>query len=334
MGLIRNHAIYLSCDLMRDIGPGTPFNADGSREYTYRYQVRAKLPITEIQACVCPGIPLPFANHPRDLAALVTRHRGEMVDREDPTLWLVEVTFSTRIPPGGAGAQTPDVYQDKPADSNLGALNRPELEPPDIEWEFDIIQKSVAKDLDGKTFLNTAGQPYTPAPTFEFACPVLSISRNEDDYNHKRAAKYALAVNKDKFLGYPPKCVQCMPPKAKLSYRGGIAYWRVSYRLRFGIMGDNGKPIPWDPFEILDAGLMELKKLPLLAKPVLVPIRLNGSVVTQPVMLDGKGKALPPFEFFAAGNVTLPATPRYNYFRMRPTVSFSDLIKNGLGGRL
>lgn len=327
--------VFQSCDLMIERGPSTPFSADGSREYSYRYKVVVRVPLDEIQVCFAPCLPFPFQLHPEDFCALCTNIAGVLQDSEDWGIWVVTVKYSTRMPDGGPPSgkgeyQTPSGPQ--------GGQNNPEQEPPDIEWDSETITRAPPKDLDDKAFLNAAGQPFTPAPTFEYAYGVLSISRNELAYNCKTAAGYSFAVNKDKFLGFPPKTVQCMPPKAKLVFRGNIRHWRVSYRLRFGVMGDDGKPIPWDPQEILNQGLMELKDMPgvkdVLGRPIpkLVPITVAGKPISQPVALNPLGFRLDPV--FDAGLGKFVMKPNWIKFRIRPALSFDDLIRNGLGGQL
>jgi hypothetical protein len=325
-----NHPVYKSVDLMRKLGPSTPFNSDGSRDYTYNFLVQTWVPADEMMAVVAPTIPRPFTLHPKDLAALVTNISAEMMDDEDPTLWKVAVRYSTRMPPGGPAATSGAGAYSSP-DQQQGGQNNPELEPPDVEWDSETIQLAKMTDLDGKPFLNAANQPLTPAPVFDFAYPVLMVTRNELSYNNKTAARYSYAVNKEKFLGYEPKCVQCMPPKAKLMYRGLINFWRVSYRLRFGVMGDNGKPLPWDPAEFLNQGFMELKLLPGDPKPQPVPIKGQGGAnISQPVLLNGIGRRkLPIME-----NGRWVVKPEYLKFRMRPSLSFKKLITQGLGAIL
>lgn len=343
MPVYPNHPIFQSCDLMIERGPAVTFNMDGSRDYPIKYRVVVRQPIGEIEACQAPCIPPPFSLHPEDYAALCVNHSAELQDKEDWGIWVVTVRFSTRLREGGPPSGTAGEYG-SPAQQG-GGQNNPELEPPDVEWDHEVVtmvprgkENQQGLDLDGKPFLNAAGQAFTPSPTFEYAYSVLSISRNELQYDNKVAAKYAFAVNKDKFLGYPPKTVQCLPPKAKLVFRGNIRFWRVSYRLRFGMMGDDGKPIPWDPVEILNQGLMQLQDMPgkkdVQGRPIpqLVPIKEGGVPVSQPVLLNANGLRLDRFWDDALKRFVI--RPNWIKFRMRPSLSFADLIRNGLGGKL
>lgn len=308
---------------------GTPFSADGVREYTQTWQVVTKVKgIDENLVCVCPGLPLPYAPHPTDLAALNVRMSAANRYEDDWSHWTVTVNYSTRMPDGGAppGAGLSGGVVGT-GDQQSGTQNKPEAEPPDIEWDFESLTKAPPADTNGDPFVNSASVPYTPAPTFEFAHAVLLITRNEANFNRVTASSYAFAVNNDRFLGADPGCVQCMPPKAKMMFRGSISYWRVSYRLRFGRERADGTLEPWDPVEILDAGTSELVKTPGKVKNEPIPILHRGVAITHPVLLDGKGKKAVPG---ANGKIV----PFYNKFYLRKQQSFANLLSRGVGGRL
>lgn len=322
---------------------GTPFSSDGSRTYSTDFLVLAKVKdITEIIVCTCPGVPMPYSPHPSDFAALCTKLSAKRKESDDWVYWIVTATFETKMPPGGP--QTPG-QSENTADDKQSEQNNPELEPPDIEWDFEQATRSPSTDLDKKAFLNSASQPYTPSPAFEYANAVLVMSRNELAFDRLTASKYAFSVNSKKFLGADPGCVQCMPPKAKLMYKGSINYWRITYRLRFGELLDDGTLRPWDPVEILDAGLMEMKLSPGSAdKWNPVPILRHGVPISQPVCLDGAGKAaivtrVPGVTVTILGiPVKLPdkftIKQVYNKYRIRRTYDFDKLLRNGLGGKV
>lgn len=306
---------------------GTPFDAYSDREYTEEYLVETKTKlITEIAVCSCPGLPKPFWPHPSDLAALCVSLRARLKEEDDWVFWVVTAKYSTKMPDGGprVGATAGNL-----PNQSTGAQNNPELEPPDIEWDFEVLHRAPPRDLDKKAFLNTAKQPFTPAPSFEYANAVLLITRNELDFNRVTASQYSFAVNKEMFLGAEPGTVQCLPPKAKMMFRGSINYWRVSYRLRFGEMLEDGTLRKWEPVEILDQGMSELK--PSASDPdkkVLTQIRgPDGVVLSQPVCLFAGRKATDEqFKFGVA--------PDYLKFRIRRKLSFTNLLRRGLAGKL
>ena len=322
---------------------GTPFSSDGSRSYTTEFLVMAKVKaITEIIVCTCPGVPLPYSPHPSDFAALCTKLSARRKEADDWVYWIVSATFETKMPSGGP--QTPGTDENTP-DNPQSQQNNPEHDPPDIEWDFETSTRAPSKDLNEKAFLNSAGQPYTPSPSFEYAHAVLCMSRNELSFNRETASKYAFSVNSKKFLGADIGCVQCMPPKAKLVYKGSINYWRVSYRLRFGELLDTGKMQPWDPVQILDSGLMEMTLIPGSSdKWHPSPILRHGVPISQPVCLDGKGKAAevvripavagPPFGAGPAAPERFTIEQVWNSYRIRRAFDFDKLLRNGLGGKV
>lgn len=329
-------------ELVHEGREGTPFNASGERTYTAQFQVEALRPdVVEIAVCACPGNPLPYSPHPSDLAALCVSLKARLKVKTDWKWWIVTATWSTKMPDGGP--VTDGTSADRP-DEQQARQNNPEMEPPDIEWDFETASRAPAADLDLNPFVNSAKQPYTPAVTFEYADAVLSITRNENDYNRATAAAYSFAVNKFKFLDAAPGCVQCLPPKAKLQYKGSISYYRVSYRLRFGEMLDDGTLRPWDPAQILDAGLMQLALVPgskdkWAITPILGP---GGQAISQPVCLDGKGRQSKPIRIKNGGPLKPDGTrddiwivkQAYNSYRLRRKLDFANLLRNGLGRQL
>lgn len=346
-------AWFVKSGELRDSRTGSPFMAGGERQYERRWTVVTNIvSLDPNTVCQAPGIPLPYSPYVsddgfiNDLNAVAVSFRAEKVDAQDDGFhWIVTVTYSTKVPVGGIPALT--MF----GSSAMGSQNNPHLEPPDVEWDWEIIREAPARDLDGRAFLNSANQPFTPAPTFEKAIAVLVYSRNELTYNRQTATRYAFAVNSDPFLDAPPGTAQCLPPRGKLEHRGEMQFWRVTYRIRFGaprfpqgpgtITVGAGESIAsavldrparagleneletWQP-EILDAGLCQLQTNAARSnfnQPV--PIRRHGTPITQPVCLDGHGRVLEPVD----GRIT----PVFLKFRRYRAVPFSKILVLGLG---
>jgi hypothetical protein len=328
-----NPAIYYEgpADELFSGRTGSPFNMDGHRDYTRRFRVRTKdKRLSTIAVCSCPGLPLPFSPYQSgngleyDLAALMTGMTAAEENDDDWASWVITATYSTRMPEGGQ--PTGDGAYGDPG-SAQGGQNNPELEPPEFGWDFETLQKALSKDLDKKAYLNSANQPLTPAPLFDIAYPVLTMSRNELAFDDKTATKYAYAINSDVFLGYKPEQAQCLPPSAKRVYRGNIQYWRVNYRIRFSVTLPDGSLLSWQP-EFLDQGLMQTQNNPAAAnvgQPV--PIIKYGHPITQPVMLDGSGRELLPIAL-VFGIAVMPP-PVYLTFRNYRKTAFADLFNRG-----
>lgn len=336
---------------LRQTREGVPFSSDMVRTYTRRWLVI----VTDNamgagKVCSAPGLPRPYSPYlcpdgaEFDLLSLAIRASAEMVKADDSRAhWIVTIDYSTQMPEGG------------PSDNvNLGwevggAQNNPEMEPWDLEWDFEEARVAPAKDLNSIAYLNSARQPFKPAPTFEQGRATLVIVRNQLDITRETMTGMCYAVNSDRFLRADPGTVLCLPPRAKLMFRGRQAYWRVTWRLKFnrpkpkppgnlvaglfpdplapnfGLPVDTGELESWQP-EILDQGLCHLQivpGLPLTGHPV--PIFRQGHPVTQPVLLDGNGQPAQP----NINNYIEPVFLRFKQFQPRP---FGSIFERGLRG--
>lgn len=292
---------FISCELLFE-SEGTPFDAHGNREFTQVYRVIVSSkdvgPVEVVQA---PCIPSPFSPYvsplgrASDLAARLVNTRAARELRDDFQCWLVTCRYSTSVPDGGIPL-VPTLYPDVA----LGTQNEPWREPVSIEWDSEIDNEAPMYDLDGKAYVNSAGQPFTPAPIFPVSYPVLVITRNQRVFDHDTAARFSYAVNKDIFLNNPPGTCQSLPPRAKLEYRGSIPFYRVVYRVRIKTQtypNPAGVELPpirdiWQP-TLLDAGLYAKSKIGTLGFAItlgtLVPIYRGGFPITHPALLNGSG---------------------------------------------
>lgn len=336
MPILPTNPYFVSCDEIWEGRSGTPFDVSGNREYIRRFRVVARFKSMEALAvCLCPGLPLPGSlyvipgpegmNLPStafDLRALAINYNARQENDDDWQNWTVDVKYATFMPPGGF----PGTYGGSA--TSPGAQNSPELEPPDIEWDYEVVQIAPFRDLDGIAFKNAAEDLFDPAPQFPVAYPILSITRNELEFNAYKAALYAFAVNKEVFMGCEPETVQCLPPKAKAVFRGLDRYWRVSYRLKFSYLiddptdgdyklGTNGQPTGMRKFQpqIINEGTRAREVSG--GKPTLA-LTLDSGLPTKR-LLDQEGLLKP-----------LGEKPEFVKFRMYRRLSFTDLIVQGL----
>lgn len=334
---------------------GSPLNPDGSRTYTRQFLVEVKSEgkrMGVIGVCSHPGLPKPWTFYitetEYDTLALLSSYSARQRDEDDWTFWIVTATYSTTNSgdfnsgggPDGVGA--PGDLPNNPSN----AYSNPEYQYPDIKWNFEEVQKPALVDLDGKVYQNSALQPFTPPVQFPRAYPVLSITRNELNFNVVTAAAYAYAVNDANFLGFPAGFVQCMPPQADQQWRGTVRYWRVTYRLRFhprgiflpgwvfnqegGVVDPTYYELNWQPV-LQDQGFMRLEDRKDangnphkdFGKPVPI-VRGPGQPVTQQVLLNWFGQP-------ATGKdpATGQIVPWYKFFRQFASKSFTTLINRG-----
>jgi len=321
-----------------DERPGTPFDdtgGDAKREYVRKFRMMVNSPLVDqVTVGFGPGIPRPYSPMQRadgfivDPLALLLRISADMEVKDDWQSWIVICFYSTKVPPGGP----------RPGSANKpGHSDKPESDPPDVEWDSEVIRMALQYDSEGKAFLNSAQQPFTPAPTFEVGFRVAMISRNELQYDNDKAEEYQFAVNKDDFRGKKPGQCLMYPWKAKKIYKGPYEYWRITYKIRFITHWKNlpGNLVlrTWQP-RFLDAGLNELRlkfffgaagpAIPI-PKMVLVPIyNKMGQPISQPVCLDGAGKEAKP------DLVTGKVLPTWLTFKTHLEQPFKPLNLEGL----
>jgi hypothetical protein len=357
--------IFLQGEL-HDTRQGSAFSVRGKRNKFRRFLVWTTNPdYGSNEICGCAGIPTPYSLYATadgqdfDILAVCTDISAVLVDeiKKDDSryIWVVLCTYTSDVPEEGIPAYTG--LDNDPASST----NLPWTEPPIPKWEDEIEQKSPQRDLDGRPYINSAGQPFTPAFTAPAPRQVLILTRNEINFDRGIASSYGFAVNSDVFMNALPGSAQCYPIKAEQVTRGILKYWRVTYRIRFGaILGPNElNPIlaslapiiglagiqtliaagynleSFQPY-ILDAGLMELKRNGPFAGsvPGLVPILLpgTGQPVSQPVLLDGAGQ-------WVGRTQTNPkigpnGCPIYNptwlYFNQFQAQPFNPIVQSGL----
>ena len=311
---------------------GTPYTAGNSpRTYIQRYEVVLKkgVPVDKygpVAISQVPKIPKPGQlygiNNPYevDQLAVVTDIHVKTEPGTDALKWIVTVTFSTQVAEGG--------YDDTTKSPNrfpFGSQNDPTQEPPHVRWETEIEQVSRQRDLDNKPYLNSCKQPFTPAPQFPTAYPVLIITRNEAEWGASDQLKFSFAVNQTMFLGHPPETWQSYPPIPNLMSRGRLNYYRVSYRLRLKTetyKNSGGQDVreTWQP-QLLDQGMYQLKTLPIVGT-VPIPIFRNNLPISQPVALDGKGQ---PAKITVSGD-TASITPVFLPFRNFRKLEFNDVF--------
>jgi hypothetical protein len=325
-----------------DVGRGgKPFNALGNREYSRIFKVVTRNRfLSTLAVCAAPGIPRPFSAYQSgngleyDLLAVLIELSAQQ-DDTDWQRWTVTARYSTEMPSGGApdspgyaagpGAAIGDDLNNGSGGKG-GAANNPEEEPPEIEWDFETTKYAQPFDLDGKAYVNSAGDPFTPAPTIETGHAVLSMTRNETAFNLNTASRYSYALNSDVFLGAAPETCQLMPPKAKYMFRGTLPYYRVSYKFRFNYQKLDGTLQSWQP-QLLDQGMM--RKQTTAGRPELgksVPIRRGPNAITSPVLLDGNGQEAVDQIILGVNVGKIPNFIKFKAYRLLP---FIELFQNG-----
>lgn len=344
MPVLPNNPWYYSVDEIPYDRSGT-WSLDGSRDHVRKYKVVVRYKtMTDLDVLSAPLLPRlgspwtsPTGNE-YDLLARLVKVSADQQEKDDWQVWVVTHTYSTDL---GRLSEVPqNVGSPGGRGGDGGSSNNPELEPIDIELDWQEEKRAFPTDLNGKAYLNAAQQPITPAPMRDVAHPVLTISRNELDWSMQKAMYYAYSVNDKKFLGFEPGQVKCLPPRVKLTSKGGLYYWRITYKLIFFGLYDSKdlKNIDktWQP-RFLNQGLCELRdvKVPNLIGGGFVtatmpcPIFRFGHPISQPVCLDDNGKEVRTFTEVGTGKKIInPTYLRFTDFKSR---DLSKLFVNGLG---
>jgi hypothetical protein len=335
MPVIVGSLYYAAVDELFAGRTGSDWAAGEPRTYLRRFLVQVKVKeMGPVAVCRAPGLPLPYAFYissgpagaEYDTAALAIRRRANQRDDDDWQFWIVEVDYSTQMPPGGMpdpGNQGSGGGAGSGGESS-GAANNPEEEAADIEWDVETVSVPLQKDMNGRLYVNSATQPFTPAPMFPISRPVLVMTRNELTWGLATIRKWSMALNSQPFLGADIEEVKCEPPKAKLVHRGLLYYYRVSYRLVFAAVLPDGTLESWQP-QLLDQGTMRLQNdptKPQFRKPV--PIMRGVNPISQPDLLDGLGQPVKPDPITGIRN------PWYLQFTNHHSEDFTELLEFGM----
>ena len=371
MPVLPDNPYWVSCDeLFED--QGVVYEYGRQRNYTRKHLVIVKeKALGPVAVGLCPALPKPGSVYVHsgdltpsipieyDLVAIMTRQSAarKSNDGGDWPHWIVTSEYSTNI----------QSRQDIPSIGNNA--NKPEEDLAEIDWDYETAHEAKQFDLDGNPFLNRARQPFSPPFTTEVDYPVLTISRNELNFDYNKASMYARSLNDSTFLGAPPGCVQILPPKSKQKNIGRIRYWRTTYRLRFRAkQRNNGYTIPltqqWIAGLKTGGGYMEYKLNPITDEYewTMFPAPINMPDSWQPTLLNAgayklgrAGEVEPaavnkPIPIFRHGHqiqhpvplgpngevLELPADPNeamtcwYIRFHTYRYVSIVDLLVNGL----
>lgn len=170
------------------------------------------------------------------------------------------------------GPYDPNQFAQKPTERRLK-----------VNWLSDQVESILDVDKDGAAILNSAGDSYEPALTEERSRPMLQIVRCQRTFNARIAQEFSDAVNSVLWMGADPFTVRCKPITGSLMWDADDGdYWEATYQFMYNAKGWLRK--------ILDAGKREIKVVSGTSH--LTPILKGGVPVSDPVPLDGKGKAL------------------------------------------
>ncbi len=262
----------------------------GVRKYTQIFQVFTDNPQMDSQLVRdAPGIPNLFDSYASNTgfdtdALCIAKEARE--NSENHYQWEVECHFSS-----AAG----DVDQ---AEEN--PLDRPSLR----KWTRENFKRPAEVDLDSFYVVNSAWDPFDPPPELDAHIRVLTITRNETDFDPQGLEQYSYAINKEDFFGYTPGQARMDPIDAEEAWENGTEFWKVTYTIRFR----TDRADPWN-LHPLDQGTRYSD-----GTHQITPYDKAGQPPSRPFLLDGNGNKL-----------AVNTSAVYLNFRVYPTVSFIPL---------
>jgi len=117
--------------------------------------------------------------------------------------------------------------------------SNPLLRPVDVKVSGQTMQVSLRQDANGKPYINTAGDPISPAPTRAVPTVKITIGRNYlicpgNMFQHLGKINNAALTIPIANLSYPTYGLKFATLDAEPVYESGIIYWRVTYTLEQG----------------------------------------------------------------------------------------------------
>lgn len=215
------------------------------------------------------SVPALYSPHPYSSRLFVRRKN---VDPIGPFHFRVNVYYSSRpVTPAG--------------DSEFDPFANPLEKPWEVEWDFVETNEPIDRDIHGRPILNSVGESYDPPIMRKVSDLLLTIRRNEGNFNYLRADRYKDALNADYFYGFAPGIVRCVKYRGRRAFTGVMFYWQVTYAFQMRRDG-------WLR-RILDQGY-RTKVLALSGTVTVEAIEDDaGNKVSQPWPLNGLGYKLP-----------------------------------------
>lgn len=163
--------------------------------------------------------------------------------------------------------------------------------PPRVRWGHIGQNEQIYLDRNGEPIVNSAGQPFDPSIEDEIFDLLAIIQGNNAGFDPLFASQYMNAINSDSFSirgqQVAPGVAKVIQFDADEATMNGIDYFAVTIGLRFRVDEEGGNT-GWIR-KILDNGTMALDAdgIPRSIKDS------DGTVITDPVFLNGQGLRLP-----------------------------------------
>jgi hypothetical protein len=187
--------------------------------------------------------------------------------------------------------------------SSTEVIDNPLLRPSRQSWDDAEATEVAEEDRDGNAVVNSAGDAFDPPRQKQVSWSVLTVVKNQAEYDHMEMLQYKNKVNAELWFGVPPGWAKVKKISGKDNDDNGFYYWEVTYVIEIKEGG-------WGE-QILDQGYREYNEAGDGWKYILND---TGSQVTRPALLDGFGYELAKGE-----------DPVFLEFNFYEEIDFTDL---------
>lgn len=295
---------------MGKISKSGSIDQNGIRSYVEVWEVVVDV-IDEVQGTVSGYVDGDlYDSYDTDSLARLKKKSAQMVGpKEDGgILWTVTCEYDSQpfdqnASDGSGGGPSGDPGQNS-------AEVQPDLRPPQVSIDSIEVEELRQIDYDNKPVKNSAGQPFNPPLKVTVYRPQITITlfKALGDDSYGNAVTYIGKVNSDTFYGFAANTLICKKYSLQSQFEHGQFWWNKTVVLE-------AKADGYNPIRILDAGTYEL------CGGVIKPIRdAEGQPVTDPVPLDGNGKAIYNSGCSSGGPVT------HLLFKGYPTISYAGIL--------
>ena len=134
------------------------------------------------------------------------------------TQWFIDITGDDQV------TDKENEDKDKPPDQRRTEWS----------WDFETLEFALTQDVDGQVVATTAGDPFEV--TYPVAIPVVTIERQEQNFDPNKILDYVNHVNDATFWGAPVGSVLCAGIRERRGETfNGVEYRAVSYVLKFAV---------------------------------------------------------------------------------------------------
>jgi hypothetical protein len=169
------------------------------------------------------------------------------------TLWASTINADEVEQLTGGWAWTVTVEYVNYTDDGTSTDHRADLILPPLlrrakwSWHSEVFTETRFKDLDGKPYVNTVGDPFDPPPVFDVAHPIATVVKNMASCDGGFVLAYTDKVNHAAYLGAARGQVKIDSIVGAPASQNEVEYYEVTFILHYN-------PSGWNPYKEMNRG--------------------------------------------------------------------------------